>query len=172
MERAVMISIRPEWVKKILAGQKTIEVRKTCPNLKGPFKCYIYCTLGGIKKMPRDYLEEKFVRGTVVGEFVCDIVMPISVECSDPAALGAGIEVPGTCLTDRQILEYLGNGKQGFGWHISDLRIYDMPKSISSFTCIREGIDGMGWWPMYRAPQSWGYVITEGDDADESRRNA
>ena len=42
--KAVMISIRPEWCAKIANGQKTIEVRKTSPNLKPPFKCYIYCT--------------------------------------------------------------------------------------------------------------------------------
>ena len=182
MEKAIMISIRPEWVQKILDGKKTLEVRKSRPKLKTPFKCYIYCTKP--KRKYEDYIatewdncfdwpnEGFFGGGLVVGEFVCDVILPIQIECSSPAALEAGIEVPGTCLTDREILEYLGNGKQGFGWHISNLRIYDMPKRITSFTCIREGIDGTGWWPMDRAPQSWGYVITEGDDADEPRRNA
>lgn len=42
MAKAVLISIRPEWVEKILAGEKTIEVRKTRPNMRTPFKCYIY----------------------------------------------------------------------------------------------------------------------------------
>ena len=28
MAKAVLISIRPEWVEKILAGEKTLEVRK------------------------------------------------------------------------------------------------------------------------------------------------
>lgn len=182
MERAVMISIRPEWVQKILDGKKTLEVRKSRPKLETPFKCYIYCTKP--KRKYEDYIVTEwddffdwpnkgfFGGGLVVGEFVRDVILSIQIECSSPAALEAGIEVPGTCLTDREILEYLGNGKQGFGWHISNLQIYDMPRRITSFTCIREGIDGMGWWPMGRAPQSWGYVITEGDDADEPRRNA
>lgn len=195
MERAVMISIRPEWVQKILGGKKTLEVRKSHPKLETPFKCYIYCTKDA-KDPDRLWVLRKKIRqehdglaavcanfdgqppdcsignGKVVAEFTCDVILPIQIECSSPAALEAGIEVPGTCLTDREILEYLGNGKQGFCWHISNLQIYDTPKPINSFTCIREGIDGMGWWPMYRAPQSWGYVITEGDDADEPRRNA
>ena len=34
MSNAVLISIRPEWVKKILAGEKTIEVRKTRPKVE------------------------------------------------------------------------------------------------------------------------------------------
>lgn len=29
MAKAVLISIRPEWVEKILSGEKTLEVRKT-----------------------------------------------------------------------------------------------------------------------------------------------
>ena len=38
MGKAVLISIRPEWVKKILAGEKTLEVRRTRPKLEPPFK--------------------------------------------------------------------------------------------------------------------------------------
>ena len=43
MAKAVLISIRPEWVEKILAGEKALEVIKTRPNMGTPFKCYIYC---------------------------------------------------------------------------------------------------------------------------------
>ena len=55
--KAVLISIRPEWCEKILNGEKTVEIRKNRPSLKMPFKCYIYCT--------------KPV-GNVIGEFTCD----------------------------------------------------------------------------------------------------
>lgn len=34
MSKAVLISIRPEWCEKIMAGQKTIEVRKTRPKME------------------------------------------------------------------------------------------------------------------------------------------
>lgn len=44
--RAILISIRPQWVEKILNGEKTIEIRKTKPNIKLPCKVYIYCTKG------------------------------------------------------------------------------------------------------------------------------
>ena len=47
MSKAVLISIRPEWVRKILNGSKTVEIRKTAPKCGVPFKCYIYCTVGG-----------------------------------------------------------------------------------------------------------------------------
>lgn len=44
MKKAVLISIRPQWCAKIASGEKTIEFRKSRPELKKPFKCYIYCT--------------------------------------------------------------------------------------------------------------------------------
>ena len=42
--KSVLISIRPKWCELIASGKKTIEVRKTRPNIETPFKCYIYCT--------------------------------------------------------------------------------------------------------------------------------
>ena len=42
--KSVMISIKPKWCDLIASGKKTIEVRKTKPRIKPPFKCYIYCT--------------------------------------------------------------------------------------------------------------------------------
>lgn len=44
MSKAVLISIQPDWCKKILSGEKTVEVRKTRPKLETPFTAYIYCT--------------------------------------------------------------------------------------------------------------------------------
>lgn len=165
MAKAVLISIRPEWVEKILAGEKTLEVRKNRPNMGTPFKCYIYCTNNGGCLANRD----AYLNGKVVAEFVCDTFLPIQIECNAPAALGDGIEVPGTCLTDRKILEYLGNGKRGFAWHISDLVGYDKPKELSEFprpfeNCIGKVCDEYGCaycengGHIKRPPQSWRYV--------------
>lgn len=39
-----------------------------------------------------------------------------------------------SCLTDEQTEDYLGD-KDGYGWHISKLKIYDKPKELSEF-CI------------------------------------
>lgn len=52
MSKAVLISIRPEWARKILNGSKTVEIRKNTPfYVDAPFKCYIYCTKGGRGKL-------------------------------------------------------------------------------------------------------------------------
>lgn len=74
-------------------------------------------------------------------------------------------------LTDKEILQYLGNGKTGYGWHISDLVIYEKPKPLSDFTIdcnSRGGCDipylyappreNCGKNKLTRPPQSWCYV--------------
>lgn len=61
-------------------------------------------------------------------------------------------------------------GKNGYGWHISDLKIYDKPRELSEFnrycpdnvhscaTCRAGGYTGMRCTPITRPPQSWFYV--------------
>ena len=203
---AVLLSVRPKWCELIANGKKTIEVRKTKPKIKPPFKCYIYCTkpkmITKYVFKPEDYPEymrpEKPVfckvpdgsspycsvvngNSKVIGEFECDAIFTMSITDSDPTSRIALKEFPYTCLTDQQIIDYLGNGNQGYGWHISNLVIYDKPKEIRDFCyptekyCEKEmcggcpkdqvmGLDGdyafdCEWQrPIKRPPQSWCYV--------------
>lgn len=92
-----------------------------------------------------EYSKDNFLNGKVIGEFVCDVIFTMSITYSDPTSRIALKEFSYTCLTDRQIIDYLGNGNQGYGWHISNLVIYDKPKELSEF-----GLE--------RPPQSWCYV--------------
>lgn len=76
-----------------------------------------------------------------------------------------------TCLTDDEIADYLGN-KDGYGLHISDLKIYDTPKELSEFKheqkcfyskkrCIGKPCEYKPDCLIYtnvRVPQSWCYV--------------
>ena len=141
--KSVLISIRPQWVEKIVSGKKTIEVRKTAPK-EVPFKAYIYCSYGDMKT--NYYLNG---RGKVIGEFICD-----KVDKYEPyVILGAYYEVngayvkenlrynSGTCLSYEDMVNY-SNGKTLYGWHISDLKIYDKPKELSEFyrPCSYSGI--------------------------------
>ena len=43
----ILLSIRPQWIAKILNGEKTLEIRKSCPKCELPCEVYIYCTKGG-----------------------------------------------------------------------------------------------------------------------------
>lgn len=53
--------------------------------------------------------------------------------------------------------DYL-HAQKGYGWHISDLRIYDAPRELSGFTGLRNTRFGAAPYDIKRAPQSWCYV--------------
>ena len=198
MSKAVMISIRPKWCEKICNGKKTIEIRKTRPKMETPFKCYIYCTKakGRLVEILKDgdenygeiyhgkpvfiKLDEGSVcdmwgkRLKVIGEFVCDRIFPIDVydngcikdwnfECMWQA-----------CLPYEGIAAYIGREKRGYGWHISDLKIYDTPKELIEFhtwkkckSCSKSGYESTACIydencmipaAITKAPQNWCYV--------------
>lgn len=130
--KSVLISIKPKWCEKIARGEKTIEVRKTAPK-ETPFKAYIYETKGATETPWVDE-DGHFIykgRGQVIGEFICDYV-----EDFTPSEYGIRFKrftaLHETCLTVAEMREY-ANGKPLYGWHISDLKIYDKPKELSEF---------------------------------------
>lgn len=172
MSRAVLISIRPEWVDKIIAGAKTVEIRKTRPKLETPFKCYIYCTLQGCNEFFRVDLGRDVAKwnrgkwadrkGKVIGEFTCDRIYELAPLNHAPDDVEKQ-----ACLTREKIVNYL-NGT-GYGWHISDLRIYDAPRDLSEFERPYECNECDAKWAtecnacheegkIKRPPQSWCYV--------------
>lgn len=185
--KAVLMSIQPKWCELIANGKKTVEVRKTKPKLETPFKAYIYCTAN--KQGTKDLLEIhgtdgkiRKANGKVIGEFVCK---KIEEYYADDYAYGtydiSDDEVIKTCLVNGSLWDY-GKGQNLYGWHISDLVIYDKPRELSKFKtppcekpesacenckylevtntpntyeveCFRE--DGIY---LTRPPQSWCYV--------------
>lgn len=165
MSKAVLISIRPGWCEKIINGQKTIEVRKTRPKMDTPFKCYIYCTKAEerlafiLKDGDENYGEiyhgktvfgkvEKCSvcdmwgkRQKVVGEFICDRVTNLF---ANSRFWLSEEDVLHTCLSGDEIRAY-ANGANGlYGWHISNLRIYETPRNLWEFTpaCRYKNDDG------------------------------
>ena len=158
--QSVLISIRPQWCELIASGKKTIEVRKTRPKLKTPFKAYIYQTkpkdrlITILKDGDENYGETYhgkpvFIKTygdgywtgrnqKVIGEFVCDKMYGIyySIYPHDPpvfeelGTLNRPDLMAETCLSEIAINDYL-DGETGYGWHISDLQIYDKPRGLS-----------------------------------------
>lgn len=149
MNKAVMISIRPEWCRLIISGEKTMEVRKTRPKLEAPFKCYIYCTAGAgsrtlnipiSRQCLLDDVKENGMLSMncpignqkVIGEFTCD-----KIECVDipyPAFQGRLDKryIEESCVRYYALHRYFFHDPAYF-WHISDLEIYDTPKEITGF---------------------------------------
>ena len=157
MSKAVLISIRPE--------------------------CYIYCTksthfvdIPGVKEsdlMPAD--------GKVIGEFTCySTTIICHVGTTGSGALpklhiigpGPGLQYkPATdllkaaCMSEEAAEEYLKGGS-GFGWDVSDLRIYGRPHELCEFTGLRKTRFGMEPVKLDRPPQSWRYIEMEELDDD------
>lgn len=157
--KAVLMSIRPEWCKKILSGEKTVEVRKTRPKLETSFKVYIYCTMTGSDKFFTDSLGRnvdewnlwKYPKrlGRVIGEFTCckiDTIQRMGIDnnfdyCylslnefgNDDIAIEIR-DIEKSCIPKPELNVYGKSAPELFAWHISDLKIYDSPKPLSAFS--------------------------------------
>ena len=118
--------------------------------------------------------------GKVIGEFMCydiseyesefypDDEQPVyesiaewNAECEVWEAVASNDDtyrtnfLKNTCLCLEDFRAYLGVGEIHFyGWHISDLKIYDKPKELSEFGRIKGNVFN----PLSRPPQSWCYV--------------
>ena len=201
--KAVLISVKPKWCELILRRKKTVEVRKSKPKLKPPFKCYIYQSKGRdrlievMKDGDLNYGEiyhgkpvfiktggyESGYKGLfgreqkIIGEFVCDKIVTDKTFGHDPLFNWVA------CMSEAEAAAYSCQSPI-YGWHISELVIYDKPKDLSEFAtkcnkscetgcydceyyhfeafesamgvmeCCR--VDGLK--PITRPPQSWCYV--------------
>ncbi len=139
MQEAVIISIRPEWTRKIRTGEKTVEVRRTYPGMVYlPFTAYIYETVAAF--------DGKRGTGAVIGEFICNDVFDIRYERSDDLftkRYSFSYPAGSDCLSAVALSQYLGR-RDGYGWNITELKIYDKPIPLAAFG-------------MEKPPQSWRY---------------
>lgn len=133
--KSILMSNHPEWCVKIFNKTKRIEVRKTRPKLTPPFKVYVYMTATKERFPLWEYVtayqdsKGDMVNGSqkVIGEFVCDKIIELPCETTQPNWLKEK-----TCLSDSQYMNYLGH-KNGYGWHITEPKLYDTPKKLSDF---------------------------------------
>lgn len=198
MSKAVLISIRPKWCEKIASGKKTIEVRRNFPKLDVPFKVYIYCTRQNLlmksnvsgnlrvkrgkscKETLESYSETEY-SGKIIGEFVCRTMEEFTTDYRANDVQNVAI-AKDACMTLAEMTdyEYKGHSACLFGWHISDLVIYDKPRELSEFwkACSEQSELSTNCWEcenvcgdgdetdcktdgriyLRRAPQSWCYV--------------
>lgn len=198
---SIIQSTKPFHCGNIAVGRKEYEVRKTKPNISTPFKSYIYCTKGKLALLRDDedaeeqFLYEhwkfanfhqsfgrKILNGKVIGEYICDEIQEWLFDNETNSYDISDDNLALTCLTQEQLWEY-GKGKTLYGYHITNLKIYDEPKELSEFyhdcgddsncencpfyyvesnesigtheECCSK-VDGCK--PLSRPPQSWCYV--------------
>ena len=167
---SIMLSIQPKFCELIANGKKTIEVRKSRPQAEPPFRCYIYCTLPPKQDLFRNghfleyanelirlqngdivyeygmrllceqgkYDSDNFLCKKVIGEFICDDIIPLH-DTGEAFVAITDYDITACCLNYDELNAY-ANGQYLYGWHISDLVIYDKPKGLEEFNhpCIHE----------------------------------
>ena len=136
------------------------------------------CDGFGVEYEDREY---KHLNCKVIGEFVCDRIYNLTPHFDKPDFCNQYIcdwkYGEGTaCLSFTEMNDYL-KGKQGYGWHISDLVIYDKPKELGEYgefyvwkkcnSCRETGYESTACCfdidckvpaVISRPPQSWCYV--------------
>lgn len=125
-----------------------------------------------------EYTEDNFLSGKAIGEFVCN-----NIDWHGLSNLivkeDAEHTLSGTCLTKEEVSNYLGYQKgtniyacknyDFYGWHISNLKIYDKPKKLGEFSkeckckCDMRSLneppcEKCDKSKITRPPQSWCYV--------------
>lgn len=175
----ILASIKPYYYYLIAEEIKKIEVRKSAlKNLPQDIAFYMSKDEKSFAKIPKE-LQEKYLKhfGKVGMKVVCEKIDKYT------SLLFRGQEFYQNFTTSEEIKEHLtlkeirvyGKGKPIYGWHISDLKIYDKPKELFEFgrkcdyaseihcrDCLILGdwdsCCGVMCKPLTRPPQSWMFV--------------
>lgn len=176
MNGEVLVSIQPQWCRRINQLIKTTEVRKSKPTIQVPFKAYIYMTMvkGGVYGFSLSAEEEYRMDGKVIGEFVCREIETYPWCEAEGRHIISDAQLHRTCLTVDELTAY-GRGQTLYGWRVSDLQIYDESKPLAAYR--KKGVESYDVWKRMffpdkcstsreeyqkqitpRPPQSWCYV--------------
>ena len=176
--KSILISIKQEWVAKILNGEKTIEIRKTMPKCDLPIDVYIYCTKDdkndcfinisfnyhrcNVRPKPtnKKWFEKlkhiQILNGKVVAKFTLNKVEEITVKKWNIYVENNLLKE--SCLHESELFHYIGDFRKEpfYAWHIDNLEIFDKPKELCEF--IQSKRKNYDEPQVQKAPQSWCYV--------------
>lgn len=181
----ILVSIKPYYYYLIAEEKKKIEVRKMAlKNLPQDIVFYMSKDEKSFAKIPKEF-QEKYRKhfGKVGLAIVCDKITRYNCdknfdEYFIAGYIGAYMPLKEMCLTNKDLIEY-GKGRPLYGWHISDLKIYDKPKELREFNrpCSYAGLcfscdrtkftskgDRVCEALITRPPQSWQYVEELGNE--------
>lgn len=179
----ILASIKPYYYYLIAEGIKKIEVRTSAlKNLPQDIAFYMSKDEKSFAKIPKEF-QEKYRKhfGKVGMRVVCDKVERLEYQekylqgiTSQTAIKYFSDKIKSTALSVDELMNY-GKNKPLYGWHISDLKIYDRPRELSEFR--KSGFMTEEEWlfnlypnthchydawakkfEITRPPQSWQYV--------------
>ena len=135
----ILASIKPYYYYLIAEEKKKIEVRKMAlKNLPQDIVFYMSKDEKSFAKIPKEF-QDKYRKhfGKVGLAIVCDKITRYNCdkafdEYFIAGYIGAYMPLKEMCLANKDLIEY-GKGRPLYGWHISDLKIYDKPKPIMQF---------------------------------------
>lgn len=143
----ILASLKPYYYYLIGEKKKDIEVRKSAlKDLPQDIVFYMSKDEKSFAKIPKKFqgkYREHF--GKIGIRAVVDKIgkMKMTIDDFGNLILLSSIAIWGFnhCLSNDELDAYL-DGKTGYGWHISDLKIYDKPKELSEFyrPCSYSGI--------------------------------
>ena len=141
----ILASIKPYYYYLIAEEKKKIEVRKMAlKNLPQDIAFYMSKDEKSFAKIPKEF-QEKYRKhfGKIGMRVVCDEVEEFHEWELSPQGKFADFErerlenfLAAACLSEEEVVRYRENlpyFKPLYGWHISDLKIYDKPKPIMQF---------------------------------------
>ena len=170
--KSILLSIKPEWVAKILNGEKTIEVRKKFPKDYVGW-VYIYCSKNGNKETDRELLLNRYgfckndrPYGKVVARFWCDKTIEYinglnwkNIQYDTASYDDYKSILEPSCLTDEELYNYCKY--YFFAIHISKLEIFDKPRDIDEFWNLKDDRANFTFTQLTKAPQNYCYVEGE-----------
>ncbi len=184
--KSVLRSIKPYYLYLIITGRKTVELGKDFPvSPEWDRKVELYCSKDkkSFKRIPEEDREwmRKYI-GKVACRFVCDKIdemLPDYNPITKQFFYNNNWESNDwnsndTCLSTEELNVY-GKRKPLYGWHITDLKIYDKAKRLDEFykvgkheackygkkTCLNLRITDFCKrceFEITRPPQSWQYM--------------
>lgn len=132
----IIATIKPVHLGNIMRGRKQYEIRKTFPTKERSPVRVLLCESGS--------------GGKIKAEFVCDYVAPVTVFENGAIQCWNFYELHKACITYDEMADYIGRGKTGFAWHISEMIDYCNTKGYK--------VRHISEFGLKRPPQSWQYV--------------
>ena len=134
---SIVIGLSPRCCVQAIDGTNMIILRKTKPKIEPPFVCYLYCNLDYNDSFPSHnmWIKDKtgfnhIGNGKVIGEFICDKIYNCDADSVGLFDRDTKEYLPECNISYREVIEQVGTMPPIYGWHISELTLYEIPKTI------------------------------------------
>lgn len=165
MKKSYLISIQPQWLEKILNGQKTIEVRRKVNkdvleklDRGETVEAYLYCTKGKPYLYYGDLSQQYEIdnyKNKWGDELNATIPAKIVIDGYDEVLTQHHIDgeqidrvLKYACIEREDFDKYIGDKEMAYALHISKVEILDEVMKLDDFYCRIDGLDDNGGFKL------------------------